>query len=193
MRSDGEATRGRIMTAARAEFIEWGLAGARVDRIAAAAGASKERLYAYFGDKRALYAAVLEQNLEDVRRAIPLEASDLPGFVGAVFDHVTAHPEHMRMVDWARLEGDLSIFPVTSIALDEVQSIQAAQRGGLIDPAWDPDELVAMLFALATTWVRSPEDPAEGGSAAARALNERRRAAVVLAARKLIEPPPSTP
>ncbi len=180
------------MTAARAEFIERGLAGARVDRIASAAGASKERLYAYFGDKRALYAAVLDQNMQDVMRAIPLDAGDLPGFVGAVFDHVMLHPEHMRMVDWARLEGDLSVFPVTSLRPSDKQAIAAAQENGLVDPSWDPADLIDMLFALATAWVRSPETAAEQGTTdAADAVHERRRAAVVLAARKLVAPPPA--
>jgi AcrR family transcriptional regulator len=189
MRSDGEATRARIMTAARAEFIERGLAGARVDRIAAAADASKERLYAYFGDKRALYAAVLDHNLQEVMRAIPLDANNLPGFAGAVFDHVTLHPDHMRMVDWARLEGDLSIFPVTSVPLRDREAIRAAQENGQIDASFDPQDLIDMLFALATAWVRSPEAPADT-AATTRTLNERRRAAVVSAARKLIEPRP---
>jgi AcrR family transcriptional regulator len=176
------------MTAARAEFIERGLAGARVDRIAAAAGASKERLYAYFGDKRALYAAVLEQNLHDVMRAIPLDAADLPRFAGALFDHVTLHPERMRMLDWARLEGELSILPATAVQLEEEQAIRAAQANGLIDPIWDPNDLVDMLFALATAWVRSPDTPA-----ATDALTQRRRAAIVQAARKLVTPPATTP
>src|SRR5689334_11886003 len=39
-------TRARILAAATAEFAERGLAGGRVDRIAAAADANKERIYA---------------------------------------------------------------------------------------------------------------------------------------------------
>jgi AcrR family transcriptional regulator len=178
------------MTAARAEFVERGLAGARVDRISATAGASKERLYAYFGDKRALYAAVLEHNLQDFMQAIPLDVDDLPGFVGAVFDHVTLHPENMRMLDWARLEGDLSVVPSTPVPIDEEQAIRAAQEKGLIDSSWTPQDLVDMLFALATAWVRSPEPLLDTDRDAAGTLHDRRRAAVVSAARKLIEPRP---
>jgi len=149
----------------------------------------EERLYAYFGDKRALYAAVLDQNMQDVMQAIPLDAGDLPGFVGAVFDHVMLHPEHMRMVDWARLEGDLSVFPVTSLPLRDTQAISAAQEKGLIDSSWEPGDLVDMLFALATAWVRSPETAAgQGTTDAANTANQRRRAAVVLAAGKLVRP-----
>jgi len=71
MRSDGLATRMRIFEAARIEFAEHGLAGARVDRIAAAAQASKERLYAYFGDKRSLFIATIEENFAMLAEAIP--------------------------------------------------------------------------------------------------------------------------
>ena len=51
MRSAGEATRDRILAAAKDEFATYGLAGARINRIAAQARASKDRLYAYFASK----------------------------------------------------------------------------------------------------------------------------------------------
>ena len=54
------ATRARILDAALAEFAAHGLAGARVDEIAARAGANKRMLYAYFGAKEDLWLAVLE-------------------------------------------------------------------------------------------------------------------------------------
>ena len=61
MRSAGEATRDRILAAAKDEFATYGLAGARINRIAAQARASKDRLYAYFASKEELFAAVTEQ------------------------------------------------------------------------------------------------------------------------------------
>ena len=51
--------RDEILTAARAEFAQYGLAGARIDRIARSASASKERLYAHFGDKETLFRDVV--------------------------------------------------------------------------------------------------------------------------------------
>src|SRR5918995_6729413 len=56
----GEATRQRILDAALAEFAAKGLAGARVDEIAARAGANKRMLYAHFGNKEDLWLTVLE-------------------------------------------------------------------------------------------------------------------------------------
>lgn len=53
-------TRDRILDAALTEFAANGLAGARTDRIAAAAGVNKALLYYYFESKEKLYAAALE-------------------------------------------------------------------------------------------------------------------------------------
>ena len=66
-RRDPAATRKKLLTAARREFAASGLAGARVDEIAARAGVNKQLVYHYFGDKDALYLAVLEWVYEEIR------------------------------------------------------------------------------------------------------------------------------
>ena len=66
-RRDPAATRKKLLTAARREFAQNGLAGARVDEIAARAGVNKQLVYHYFGDKDALYLAVLEWVYEEIR------------------------------------------------------------------------------------------------------------------------------
>jgi TetR/AcrR family transcriptional regulator len=55
-----DQTRARILDAAIGEFSENGLAGARTEQIAEAAGVNKALLYYYFKGKDALYAAALE-------------------------------------------------------------------------------------------------------------------------------------
>jgi TetR/AcrR family transcriptional regulator len=60
-RRQPEASRGAILQAALVEFAQEGLAGARMDAIAAAAGVNKALLYYYFRDKEALYGAVLDE------------------------------------------------------------------------------------------------------------------------------------
>lgn len=55
-----DQTRTRILDAAVHEFSENGLAGARTEQIAEAAGVNKALLYYYFEGKDALYAAALE-------------------------------------------------------------------------------------------------------------------------------------
>lgn len=53
-------SRSQALEAATREFVEHGFAGARVDAIARRAGLNKATLYYQIGDKRALYAAVLD-------------------------------------------------------------------------------------------------------------------------------------
>jgi TetR/AcrR family transcriptional regulator len=60
-------TRGRILDAALSEFAAHGLAGARTDRIANAAGVNKALLYYYFDSKENLYLAALEMISAKIR------------------------------------------------------------------------------------------------------------------------------
>jgi TetR/AcrR family transcriptional regulator len=55
-----DQTRARILAAAIREFSSDGMAGARTERIAEAAGVNKALLYYYFTSKQALYEAALE-------------------------------------------------------------------------------------------------------------------------------------
>lgn len=56
-----------ILVAATAEFAANGLAGARVDAIAERAGVNKRMLYHYYGNKEALWLAVLEEAYAGIR------------------------------------------------------------------------------------------------------------------------------
>lgn len=60
-------TRARILDAALREFSALGMAGARMDQIAAAAGVNKALLYYHFDSKENLYAAALEMIAGRVR------------------------------------------------------------------------------------------------------------------------------
>ena len=68
---DPESTSAAILAAAVREFTERGYEGARVDNIAARAGVNKRMLYHYFGNKQALYVAVLEGSYTAIRTAEP--------------------------------------------------------------------------------------------------------------------------
>jgi TetR/AcrR family transcriptional regulator len=61
-----DQTRARILEAATNEFSANGLAGARTERIAEAAGVNKALLYYYFRSKQELYNAALEELAEQV-------------------------------------------------------------------------------------------------------------------------------
>jgi TetR/AcrR family transcriptional regulator len=62
-------THAAILEAATEEFAAHGFGGARVDAIAARARTNKRMLYHYFGDKEALYLAVLEATYASIRTA----------------------------------------------------------------------------------------------------------------------------
>jgi AcrR family transcriptional regulator len=104
MAYDAEDTRRRIFDAASAEFAEHGLAGARVDRIAAAARANKQAIYLYYGSKEKLFAAVVRAKLDEVRVAVALDPDAVAESVGQMFDWYQQHPELIRLLLWEALE-----------------------------------------------------------------------------------------
>ncbi|MCU1445853.1 TetR family transcriptional regulator [Cryobacterium sp.] len=189
---DLEPTRQRILEAARAEFAAFGLAGARIDRIARNASASKERLYTYYRKKEELFSAVLELNLTEFAAAVAHQGADLAEFAGILYDHSVAHPEHLRIIDWARLERQEASDPpnalVDTFHAEQVRGILSLQAAGSVDRAWAADHLSALVFGIVSCWVHEPASafspqPASGGAVIAA-----RRASVVRAVRRLIEP-----
>ena len=68
----------RILEAARREFVGKGLADARVDDIAQAAGVTKQLVYHYYRSKEALFACVLdESSAEAMNELVTLELGHL--------------------------------------------------------------------------------------------------------------------
>jgi TetR/AcrR family transcriptional regulator len=100
-----EQSRAAILRAAVREFAREGVAGARTDAIARAAGVNKALLYYYFKDKEALYEAVIDQvfggltaNVHEVlARRLPPRAKIL-AYVGAHFDYVASNPLYPPIV-----------------------------------------------------------------------------------------------
>src|SRR5208283_5279948 len=100
-----------ILHAAVAEFAEFGIAGARTDRIARTAGVNKALLYYYFDDKEAIYEAVLDHVFGGLReRVMPVLESRLAPrekllqYIGSYFDYIAANPHFPRVVqsEWMR-------------------------------------------------------------------------------------------
>ena len=107
---DPEQTRARILAAAKAEFARVGLGGARVDRIAALAGANKRMLYYYFGSKDELFRAVLEATYEHIReseKALHLAEVDpaeaIRRLVVFTWNYYLEHPEFLSLLNSANL------------------------------------------------------------------------------------------
>jgi AcrR family transcriptional regulator len=64
---DAEKSLADILEVATVEFADKGLAGARIDEIAAATRTSKRMIYYHFENKEALYIAVLEAAYRRIR------------------------------------------------------------------------------------------------------------------------------
>lgn len=162
MTTPGADTKARILRAATAEFAAHGLAGARVDRIANAAGVNKERIYAHIGDKVVLFSAVVEANMADLATHVQLDPLDLPESAGRLFDHVTAVPTHIRIMDWARLEGADDLVSMVGRSdpnrLVRIEAVAQAQRAGAIRTDVPAIDIVVSIFALATGWLHAPAD-----------------------------------
>lgn len=104
------ATRQRILDAALGEFAEKGLAGARVDEIAARAGANKRMLYAHFGSKEELWLVVLERAYAAKRaeeRAMAVEglapAEAMARLIAFNLRYTARHPEFVALLNQENL------------------------------------------------------------------------------------------
>jgi AcrR family transcriptional regulator len=180
--SSSEATRDRILAAARAEFARYGIAGARIDRIAKAAKTSKERVYAYFTSKEALYRLVSAEELTAIVEATGMDPADLPEYAGRLHDYYAAHPERFRLMQWGRLELDPDRIdaddPVRATMAGKLERLRQAQQDGILDQSWDPIDILVLLNQIAASWASYldlvPTDPAERESF----LRDRRAATV---------------
>jgi AcrR family transcriptional regulator len=148
-----DETKTRILDAALDEFSTYGVAGARVDRIAAAAGCNKNLLYVYFGSKENLFTTVLEQRLVRLYEDVPFTPDDLPGFADRVFDFAMIHPDLMRLVAWSTLEQPAR-FPDGRTASHnaKIAALAQAQADHRVDAAFSPAFLVTTVMSLATSW-----------------------------------------
>ncbi|MDR6906529.1 AcrR family transcriptional regulator [Agromyces sp. 3263] len=104
---DTERTKRLLLDAATAEFSAYGLAGARIDRIAATAGVNKERIYQYFGKKDELFARVLAGRLRASMDEVQMTGTGpeaVGEYAGRLFDHHLADGVIPRLVFWEGLE-----------------------------------------------------------------------------------------
>ncbi len=107
---DPERTSAAILAASIKEFTEKGFEGARIDNIALRAGINKRMLYHYFGNKEALYVAVLEGSYNAIRTAehgLRLSERDpvegMRDLVLFTWRYYLAHPEFLSLLNTENL------------------------------------------------------------------------------------------
>jgi AcrR family transcriptional regulator len=152
--SRGAATRGRILDAATQEFAEHGIAGARIERIVAAARTNKAQLYAYFGNKEGLFDAIFMSSLERIMNVVPIDATDLADWAVRLYDEYLRRPDLIRLATWARLErrpaGHL-VDEAERLDDPKLRAISEAQAAGLVRQG-DPFDLMAMVISMSMAW-----------------------------------------
>jgi TetR/AcrR family transcriptional regulator len=153
----GEANTGRILDAALPVFARHGFTGARVDRIAEAAGMSKANLLYYFRTKEALYLAVLTRTLDMWLEPLrELDASRDPAealghYIERKLEYSRFHPEASRLFAMEIMQGApmLSRVLATDLAAlveRKVATIERWVADGRLAPV-DPHHLIFMIWA----------------------------------------------
>jgi len=158
VRRDPEDTRRRLLRAASAEFSRFGFAGARIERISAAGGANRERIYANFGDKRGLFTAVLETELQHLLSAVAIHgtgADALAAFAVDYFDETCSHPDLARLAAWEGLElggAAIGLAARSGAALAKIGELAAAAGIGISEA----EQVFLTIATLSHGWMVSP-------------------------------------
>jgi AcrR family transcriptional regulator len=159
---DPEGTQRNIVEVATREFAEYGLAGARIDEIAAKTKSSKRMIYYYFGDKEGLYLRVLEAAYSKVRATEatlhlddlePVEA--LRKLVEFTFDHHNANEPFIRLVmienihHGEYLARSKAIQSLNVTAIDTIARLyERGVQSGVFRPGLDAIDLHWQISAL---------------------------------------------
>ena len=158
---DPETKRRQLLEAALEEFAEYGVSGARVDRLAKRAGISAGLVYSFHQNKDGLFEAVFDHIVEQTVSSIPIDADHLGEYAGRLYDGGVSHPDVLRFVTWYQLErGDNAPRRAsTSAAMaDKVAAILDAQVRGRLTDRFTAGEILALVLTLANMWqLREPE------------------------------------
>ncbi len=186
---DPEATKARIFDAAVTEFARYGIAGARVDRIAAEAKANKQLIYAYYGNKAELFSKVLGRCMVDLAAAVPVDTDDIEGWLDRLMDYHAAHPELLRLLYWEGIQYGTAELPDETERqahyAHKVAAVRDGQDRGVVTDAIPAQDLLFLLVAMVNwaTVVPQMSRILVGGEDDDR---ERLRASVKEAARRLV-------
>ncbi|MBS0426906.1 MAG: TetR family transcriptional regulator [Proteobacteria bacterium] len=159
---DADRSQAAILLAARDEFANHGLAGARVDRIAERADVNKRLIYYYFGSKDDLFLAVLERTYADIREAEqrlhldevePVEA--IRQLISFTWHYYLEHPEFITLLNSENLHKAVHL--KRSDRIQEMNSplvqlldgiLERGRREHLFHAGIDPIQLYISIASL---------------------------------------------
>jgi AcrR family transcriptional regulator len=146
-----QRTRERILAAALKEFSAKGFAGARVDAIARRAAINKRMLYHYFGDKEALFKAVLRRKVSERQAWAETLSGDPAETLSFWFTAACKDMDWVRMLEWEGLQHDGKV-------IDEKERLETVARGldrirqrqarGLVSNELDPRQIMLAMRSL---------------------------------------------
>ena len=159
---DAERSQRDILDAARDEFAQHGLGGARMDRIAERASVNKRLIYYYFGGKERLFLAVLERVYEDIRNAEqqleltqvePTEA--IRRLIAFTWNYSLEHPELQTLLNSENLHRARHLKRSAKISAMHSPLVQTladvlerGHKGGLFRAGVDPVQLYISIAGL---------------------------------------------
>jgi AcrR family transcriptional regulator len=151
-----------ILDAARIEFANAGLAGARVDKIAERSGANKRMIYHYFGGKEQLFTAVIEDAYGSIRsqerqlgldQMAPEEA--IRKLVEFTWEYYLANPEFITLVNSENLHqakhiaGNRQLRKLQKAYVESVETIlKRGEETGVFRPGIDALQLCITIAAI---------------------------------------------
>lgn len=163
-------TRKKLIEVARRAFAEYGYADTSMDKLTAEAGLTRGALYHHFGDKRGLFAAVVDQidsqmaEYAQQHREQPDDHWEGLLLEGQTYIQNALNPEFQRIVlrDGPAVLGDPAHWPSQNRCLQStrecVEQLLTAERIKIVDP-----EAAAVLLngaaMNAALWVASSEYP----------------------------------
>jgi AcrR family transcriptional regulator len=149
---DPGRTRRRILAAALAEFSAKGFAGARVDAIARRAKGNKRMLYHYFGNKEALFSAVLRLKMSERRSWGAALSNDPAERLPFWFKTACDDAEWIRLLEWEALQdGAKTVIDEKERRADSTEwlrRLRQRQQLGQLSSAFDPRHLALAMQSL---------------------------------------------
>ena len=151
-----------ILAAARDEFAEHGLGGARMERIAERAALDKRLIYYYFENKDSLFLAVLEDTYLNIRKAEKqLRLNDLPPAEAVrkltefTWNYYLAHPEFLTLLNSANLhrarhlEGSTRARELNTPLIQTLGAVlERGREAGVFRGGIDPMQLYISIAGL---------------------------------------------
>ncbi len=138
----------QIVDAAAEAFSQSGYDGARIERIAKAAGCTRALVYFYFKDKAALFEAVLNDTVE--RRTTQMEGLPTTLADGLVywFGANMAEPRRIRLVMQEALAGQAMASKRAGYLEEQLRIVELFQRGKLLRDDVEPRKMLLVILSL---------------------------------------------